>query len=179
MAAPGCPPEDAIVSLLAVGWTGEHPRVDCPRFKLEFYQSLDGDEPVHRWMEHRLSVTQRRALDAALRLLLAAHGVDVCNSRYGRHLGGGLFEFRLDEDEGQLLRKWDPDSQSAQASRVGERILLRVFCHAAGSGVIMLLGGYDKGRDPSQSKQQREIAQARRRLEDFLRRRHTPGYPDP
>jgi hypothetical protein len=129
-------------------------------------------------MERRLSVTQRHALDAALRLLLAAHGIDVCTSRYGRHLGGGLFEFRLDEDEWQLLRKWDPDSQGARPSAVGERILLRVFCHAVADQLILLLGGYDKGRDPSRRKQQREIATARQRLEDFIRRRQTHDNPD-
>jgi len=51
-----------------------------------------------------------------------------------------------------------------------ERILLRVFCHAHGDGLILLLGGYDKGANPSKRGQQREIAEARRRLADFRRR---------
>jgi hypothetical protein len=52
----------------------------------------------------------------------------------------------------------------------GERILLRGFCHARGDRVVLLLGGYDKGADPSRRRQQREIETARRRLADFLRR---------
>jgi hypothetical protein len=45
-----------------------------------------------------------------------------------------------------------------------ERILLRVFCHAYGDRVILLLGGYDKGSAPSKSMQRSEIAAARARL---------------
>jgi len=47
---------------------------------------------------------------------------------------------------------------------------LRGFCHARGDRVVLLLGGYDKGADPSRRRQQREIETARRRLADFLRR---------
>jgi hypothetical protein len=42
-----------------------------------------------------------------------------------------------------------------------------VFCHAYGDRVILLLGGYDKGRDPSSRRQEREIALARSRLTDW------------
>jgi hypothetical protein len=141
------------------------------RFTLEFYQTPDGDEPARRWMEKRLSAPQRRALSTALRLILTVHGVGVCSSEYGRQVGRGLFEFRLDEDEAILLRKWSHDSAALRPARSGERILLRVFCHAHGDRIVLLLGGYDKGADPGRRKQQREIARARARLDDFLRRR--------
>jgi len=137
-------------------------------FTLEFYQSPDGRVPVRRWMEKALSADQRRALDAALTLILAVHGVSVCGTPYGRQLGRGLFEFRLDEDEATLSIKWAsrpiPPSETA-----GSRILLRVFCHATGDRIVLLLGGYDKGRDPSRRRQQREIARARARLDEFAR----------
>ena len=141
------------------------------RFTLEFYRSPDGDEPARRWMQKRLSAPQRRALDAALRLILAVHGVGVCGSEYGRHVGRGLFELRLDEDEATLLHKLSPASRAPRPTRSGDRILLRVFCHAHGERIILLLGGYDKGADPSHRKQRLEIARARARLDDFLRRR--------
>lgn len=134
-------------------------------FALEFYRSNDGDEPVRRWMRRRLPTHKRRALAAALRLVLAVHGIDVCGSPYGRHLGHGLFEFRLDEDEATLFRKWGPEAVSTSGhGDSSARILLRVFCHATGDRVILILGGYDKGRDPSPRKQQGEIAKARARL---------------
>jgi len=139
------------------------------RFTLEFYQSPDGDEPARRWMEKRLSASQRRALDAALRLILAEHGISVCGSPYGRHVGHGLFEFRLDEDEATLLHKWSPAEAAPRPATSGDRILLGVFCHAHGDRIVLLLGGYDKGADPGRRRQQREIARARARLADFLR----------
>jgi hypothetical protein len=139
-------------------------------FTLEFYQSPDGSEPARRWMEKRLSSPERRALDAALRLILAKHGIGVCASQYGRQLGHGLFEFRLDEDEATLLHKWSRTSAAARPTRSGDRTLLRVLCPATGDRVILLLGGYDKGSDPSPRKQRSEIARARARLHEYLRR---------
>jgi len=66
----------------------------------------------------------------------------VCGSSYGKQLGDGLFEFRLREKD----------------------LLFRVFCHAYGDQIVLLLSGYDKGADPSKRRQQREIEQARKRL---------------
>ncbi len=140
-------------------------------FTLEFYRSPDGKQPARDWMQRRLSVDKRRALAAALHLILTRHGVGVCATPYGRQLGRGLFEFRLSEDEAALFRKWRPDAMAPENPIFsGESILLRVFCHATGDRVILILGGYDKGRDPSPRKQQREIALARARLRDFKAR---------
>ena len=52
--------------------------------------------------------------------------------------------------------------RSARESR--HVILLRVFVHFHGERVILLLSGYDKGDDPSERRQQLEIADARRHL---------------
>lgn len=114
--------------------------------------------------------TSGRALDAALTLILAVHGIEVCGTAYGRHLGHGLFEFRLDEDEATVSKKWTTGSVGPDRS-AGPRILLRVFCHATGDRFVLLLGGYDKGRDPSRRRQQREIVRARARLNEWLRHR--------
>jgi len=84
--------------------------------------------------------------------ILQRHGVSVCGSEFGKQLGGGLFEFRL------------RDVVDAPDGGGSERVLLRVFCHAYGERVVLLLGGYDKGRSPSRSRQAREIATARTRL---------------
>jgi hypothetical protein len=37
------------------------------------------------------------------------------------------------------------------------------------SEAVLLLGGYDKGRDPKEKKQEREIRRARKSLEDWRR----------
>ena len=48
---------------------------------------------------------------------------------------------------------------------------LRVFCHATGDRLILLLGGYDKGENPARRRQDREIKVARSRLTEYLRAR--------
>lgn len=137
------------------------------RYRLEFYADTDGSEPVLRWMREELSAMQRRAIGVALREILEVEGIGVCRSGYGKQLGDGLFEFRLRHDAAEILRS---AGKTAREEPGRERILLRVFCHAHGERVVLLLGGYDKAADPSKRRQQREIAEARRRLADFRRR---------
>jgi hypothetical protein len=116
--------------------------------RLEFYEDEAGDAPVRMWMSRELDRYERRALGTAMRQILQEQGVDICGTPFGRQLGGGLFEFRLRE----------------------ANLLLRVFCHAYGERVILLLGGYDKARDPSQRRQSAEIAEARIRLREWKQR---------
>ena len=123
-------------------------------FAIEFYEDPTGGKPVLGWIQHKLSVRQRRALGYALYRLLQRYGVAICDTEFGRQLGGGLFEFRL-----RLSEHTD-----------GERAILRVFCHATGDRVILLLGAYDKGRDPTPRRQAGEIRTARRRLAEYLSR---------
>ena len=124
-------------------------------YGIEFYEDERGDKPVLRWIREELTPTQRYELGQAMREQLQAKGVGVCATEYGKQLGQGLFEFRL----------------RRSVEGVGERILLRVFCHAYGNRIVLLLGGYDKGADSSARRQGYEIAFARRRLADWQRRR--------
>jgi phage-related protein len=113
--------------------------------RLEFYLEASGRQPVREWLMEDLTSEQRRTVGAALFNILQQQGINVCESSFGRQLGGGLFEFRLRE----------------------EPMLVRIFCHAYGDRVVLLLGGYDKARDPSDRRQEREIATARTRLEEW------------
>ncbi len=140
------------------------------RFTLTYYRTPDGDEPVRRWIFDKLDAPKRRAVVMALQHILAERGLAVCATEFGRHLGQGLCEFRLRYDEAALTRRLHLAAPlSPGASRRGP-VLLRVFCHAHGHRVILLLAGYDKGVDASRKRQQREIDVARRRLADFQAR---------
>ncbi|MFN0063746.1 MAG: hypothetical protein ACKVPX_14670 [Myxococcaceae bacterium] len=91
-----------------------------------------------------------------MRWILQLLGIDVCGTEFGKQLGQGLFEFRLRQHVGDIragVRRLPP-----------EDILMRVFCHAHGNHVVLLLGGYDKGEDPSPKRQNKEIEEARTRL---------------
>jgi phage-related protein len=116
-------------------------------YQLEFYENEEGRKPVLDWIRE-LDQQQRRALGTAMREILQTLGVEVCGTPFGKQLGQGLFAFRLRQ----------------------EGLLLRVFCHAYGNRVILLLGGYDKGADPSPKRQATEIEEARRRLANWRRR---------
>jgi hypothetical protein len=125
---------------------------DPPPFEIEFYADELGEMPCLRWIREDLSPTQRRALGTAMNEVLQRHGVQVVGERsWGRQLGQGLFEFRVD-------RTVKPDD------KIAEKLVLRAFCHAHGDRKILVLHGYDKGKSPASRRQQREIEVARSRL---------------
>jgi len=139
-------------------------------YDLEFFAEDDGTEPVLAWIKNDLTAAQRQAIGTAMRRILQADGVQVCSTPWGRQLGGGLFEFRVRRTGEQMINEGWAKPDSIDPS---ERILLRVFCHAHGDKLILLLGGYDKGSAPSSSRQQREINTARRRLRTHQARANT------
>jgi hypothetical protein len=143
-----------------------------PPYTLEFYEDESGEQPARRWMKESLTPTQRRAIGVALHEILAYEGTSVCSTEFGKPLGDGLFEFRLRHDAEEILpRKGRLKKIIDRARGKSERILLRVFFHPHGDKLILLLGGYDKGRHPSSKRQETEIATARQRLEQWRRSR--------
>jgi hypothetical protein len=133
------------------------------RFELEFFEDSDGSKPVLNWITNDLSFTKRAALGNAMREILEVHGVQVCKTEWGKHLGQSVFEFRLRMVGSQVVNEgWAPEAKVD----VTEQILLRVLCHAYGDKIVLLLAGYDKGEEPSSKRQQRELALARQRLKE-------------
>ncbi len=133
-------------------------------YRLEFYEDENGDEPVRRWLLEELTREKRKALGRAMNTILQSLGIGVCGTEFGKQLGGGLFEFRLRRD-----------LQERSGGEGAGRILFRVFCHAHGDRLILLLAAYDKGAHPSPRRQNAEIALAQERLRDWQRRRALGG----
>jgi len=73
-----------------------------------------------------------------------------------------VFEFRIRHDESVIRGK----AGQGSAGKPTE-VLLRIFCHAYGQRIVLLLGGYDKGAAPKKKRQDREIETARKRLRSF------------
>jgi hypothetical protein len=142
--------------------TGQEPSSE---YTVEFFRSAEGSEPVRRFIDS-LSNDKRDALLAALVHILARQGLDVCRSEWGKHLGGGLAEFRLRHDELEVLARGGVIESDLPESSP-EKILLRVFFHAHGKRLILLLSGYDKGARPNPRHQQREIERARALLKEW------------
>lgn len=139
--------------------TGDEP------FHLEFYKDEGGDEPVLDWLRS-LDSARRRAIGVAMHEILGKMGIEVCGTEFGKHLGQGLFEFRVRQSADQILTRAGHARKGGSASDE-KNILLRVYCHAHANRVILLIAGYDKGKDASAKRENREIALARRRLAEF------------
>lgn len=135
-------------------------------FTIEFFENERGRSPVEEWMESDLTDVELAALISALEHVLSHRGVNVCGGEWGKQLGDGLFEFRVRHTAEEI----DAMFGGAPPGKGHGKVLLRVFCHAYGDKVVLLLNGYDKGEDLSGKRQQREIRLARRRLEEFKQR---------
>jgi putative component of toxin-antitoxin plasmid stabilization module len=128
---------------------------------IEFFEDDQGRQPAREWLQSLDSLKRASAI-AAIEAILAERGLDVCATEYGKPLGSGMFEFRIRHDEAVIRGKTDAEGDGKR----GE-VLLRIFCHAYGQRIVLLLGGYDKGAAPSRRRQEREIETARSRLRSF------------
>jgi hypothetical protein len=135
-------------------------------WKVRFYRDLEtGAQPARDWLDGLAGADEAKQLAvlAAVERVLAVHGVDVCETEWGKNLGRALYEFRV-RHPATTIRNMFPlprDGDDAPDS-IGEpaKILLRLFFTTYGPGVILLLSGYDKGTDPSRGRQEREIERA-------------------
>jgi hypothetical protein len=130
-------------------------------WSIEFFEDDQGRQPAREWLQS-LDSAKRAAAIAAIEVYLTERGLDVCSTEHGKHLGKGLFEFRI-RHEAHVIR--GSDSLEATGNRAA--VLLRIFCHAYGDRIVLLLGGYDKGTAPGDRRQSREIVVARARLRSF------------
>ena len=135
----------------------------------EAYEAGDGTIPFERFVND-LSDFKLMALEAAIDRVLSERGIDLVRTEWLKPLGKGLHEFRVRHDANEVAHMFG--GNPPQVTAPVEKVLLRVFVHFYGDKAILLLGGYDKGEDPKQRRQQREIAEARRLLAQFKERRH-------
>jgi hypothetical protein len=106
-----------------------------------------------------LTPIKQRTLEASLDKILLVHGLELVDGDLIKNLGGGLYEFRVGPTTTRMMNKAGEGSKETH-----QKIALRVFLSFEGIRLIVLLGSYDKGANDSKSKQQSEIAQARRVL---------------
>jgi putative component of toxin-antitoxin plasmid stabilization module len=135
---------------------------------LEPFEADDGSVPFVAFVDG-LSDFKFVALDTALERVLAARGLDLARTEWLKPLGEGLHEFRIRHDAEEIAHMFGGDPPDIPAP--ADKVLLRVFVHFHGEKIILLLGGYDKGENPQERRQQREIAAARKLLTQFKERR--------
>ncbi|MHB1431412.1 MAG: hypothetical protein ACYCVZ_04780 [Streptosporangiaceae bacterium] len=142
-------------------------------WRVEFFADQGGREPCREWADN-LSPQKRAAFTAAVRLVLTRRGLDVVETEYGKAPGGGLYEFRVRWSAAEIRHKIE-GLPAGEVGGAAEAILLRVFFCTAGRKIILLLNGYDKGRDSSARRQQREIARARKLLTAYQEAQRRSG----
>ncbi len=81
---------------------------------------------------------------------LETQGLNLLGTNHMKSLGGGLFELRI---------RRDPE------------LLVRIFFTLIHPSRLVIVGGYNKKRDPSDLKQRREIKAARRIVDEISGRR--------
>lgn len=133
----------------------------------EPFEADDGSVPFETFI-HDLSDFKFVALDTAIQRVLAVRGLELARTEWLKALGDGLHEFRVRHDADEVARMFGGTAPEVASRR--EKVLLRIFVHFYGQRVILLLGGYDKGDDPNERRQQREIADARKLLRQFKER---------
>lgn len=119
----------------------------------------------------RLDEAERAVVDAAIQHVLVPLGIDICASEWGKSLGQGLYELRIRRNLETILREHgSPESVESLPNRWRKkRILIRIYCTFYGDRVVLLLGGYNKLRAPSQKQEQKEIKAARAALASWHR----------
>lgn len=117
-----------------------------------------------------LSAYEQAVVLAAIENVLQVYGIDICSGEWGKPLGGGLYEFRIRKSLRTILTTAGLNSSAGAGT--DRTVLIRVFCTFYGDRIVLLYHGYDKKNDPSQKRQQREIAKARRLHERWKRQRH-------
>lgn len=110
----------------------------------------------------KLPPYEQAVVDAALTRVLAVRGLEAFDGGWGKSLGRGLFEFRIQRSLDAILSR--ADSEPPRSGATARRVSIRIFCTFTGNRIVVLLHGYDKGRDPSTRRQQTEIARARTAL---------------
>lgn len=126
-------------------------------WELELYEDERGRAPFAGFLDD-LGEAEFLAMDAALRCVLASQGISLAKTGWLRPLGQGLHEFRVRHDAAEIEHMYGSGDKPGGR---GADVLLRAFVHFYGNRVVLLLGGYDKGDDPSPKRQQKEIGRAR------------------
>jgi hypothetical protein len=116
---------------------------------------------------------QRIVLDTAVETFLRRQGHNVCGTEWGKALRQGLYEFRIRRSLATICHEAGIDVPPG--THPDRRLLLRVFFAVEGDRIVLLLSGYDKGADPSERRQGKEITYARTLLKEHKQTQRRRG----
>lgn len=91
-------------------------------------------------------------------------GMNICSTEWGKALGGGLYEIRIRTSLHGAETWGETDPEPANDSNHNRTVLLRIFTTFHGTKIVLLFNAYNKGKDPSEKRQGKEIKKARKHL---------------
>ena len=108
----------------------------------------------------KLNVPTRTALRLAL-TFIEVQGLELLGTHWLKALGRSLYEFRIGPTS-TAVRSFLHDNEAPVIPH--QKMLLRVFSTFTFARRILFLNAYDKLKDTSQSRQQKEMERARKTL---------------
>ena len=140
---------------------------DPQSWTVEIWEDEHGRAPFEDWVQSDLSPYEQAVVTTAVQNVLKPLGNKICDTEWGKPLGNGLYEFRIRLSL-QAVQTWGKPS-TEQLARPGSDVpvLLRLFLTFYGRKIILLFHGYDKGKDPSERRQRREIKRAAKALKSW------------
>ena len=135
------------------------------QWEVELYEESTGKVPFDDWLDKEAEYTQA-VVQAAIDEILIPMGLDICSSEWGTALGDGLAEFRIRRSLHAIRTHGQSDPPTA-APGEDQEVLIRIFLAFYGNKIVLLFHGYNKKKDPSERRQQREIKRARKRLKKW------------
>jgi hypothetical protein len=144
-------------------------------WNLQVYASPHGATPWEASLR-ALDPVAQITLTTAIRVILAKQGNQVCETEWGKSLGKGLYEFRVRRTLATICRTYNVAVPAGVD--LDQAVLLRAFFAVESQRVVLLLSCYDKGKDATERRQNREIRKARKLLKEHIeyeRRRQRRG----
>jgi hypothetical protein len=111
----------------------------------------------------KLPVPSRIALRLAF-TIIEVHGMELLGTAWLKALGRSLYEFRIGPST-TAIRSFANESEAPVLPHT--KMLLRVFTAFQFGRKILILNAYDKLKDTSSTRQQKEIERARKTLAAF------------
>jgi len=126
--------------------------------------SKTGRSPFASWFEN-LDEYDQIVVTTVIEKIVKRLGIDVCDTEWGKNLGGSLYEVRIRRPLSNIVSWGEPDTfQVPDDLPPDESVLLRLYCTFHGDRIVLFVSGYDKGKDPSSKREQREINTARKHI---------------
>lgn len=130
---------------------------------IEIWEDSNSRSPFEKWYL-KLHEYDQAIIDAVIERVLQPLGMDICETEWGKSLGEGLYELRVRVSLNAILNRRASEDEHVSVVGGDKTVLLRIFCTFHGRRVVLLFQGYNKGKDPSDRRQQKEIEKARKHL---------------